>query len=102
MFRAWSKIVVTSLVILGVDVFASDNNQRIDESFEAASKAVQLSLPAVLDDIGSGWQPFLAGANTIQPNINLTYRAFSIVTVPLSVLLKYNPFSPRAPPVPAS
>jgi len=102
MHRVWTKIVVAGLIILGDGSFASEINERCDDRYESNGKAVQLSLPAVLDDIGSRWQPSLAGANTIRPDINLTYQVFAVVTVPVSDLLKYHPFSPRAPPVPAS
>ena len=102
MFRVWSKIVVASLVILGVDVFASDSKQRIDQSYEAGGNAVQRSLPAVLDDFGYRWNPSEAGTYTIRPDINPACRDFVIVTPPVTGLLKYHLFSPRAPPFPAS
>jgi len=102
MHRVWKKIVVAGLIILGDGAFASESNERGDDRYESYGNAVQLSLPAVLDDIGSRWQSSLAGANTIRPDINLTYQVFAVVTVLVSDLLKYHPFSPRAPPVPAS
>jgi hypothetical protein len=101
MHRVWTKIVVASLIVLGDGVFASEIKERGDDRYEASGNVVQLSLPEVLDDIGYRWQPSLAGSNTIRLDIYLTYQSFAVVTVPVSDLLKYHPFSPRAPPVPA-
>ena len=102
MHRVWSKIVVAGLIILGEGAFASECNQCSDGRYEASGNAVQLSQPAVLNDTGSKWEPSLAGANTIQPDINLTHQIFAAATVPVSGLLTYHPFNPRAPPVPAN
>jgi hypothetical protein len=102
MHRVWEKIFVAGLIILGENAFASESNGCGDDRYKANDNAVQLSQPTVLDDIGSRWQLSLACANTIQPDINQTYLAFAVVTLPVSDLLKYHPFNPRAPPVPAS
>jgi len=97
--RVWKKIVVVGLIILGEGAFASERNERSDDTYEANGNAVQLSQPTVLDNAGSKWQPSLSGANTIRTDINLTYQTFAVVTTPVSDLLKYHSFNPRAPPV---
>jgi hypothetical protein len=102
MHRVWTKIVVAGLIILGEGAFASDNNQRSNDWYEANGNAVQLSQPTVPDDAGSRWQRSLAGTNRIQTDINLTYQIFAALTAPTSDQLKYHSFNPRAPPVPAN
>jgi hypothetical protein len=102
MHRVWTRIVVAGLVILGEGAFASESNQRSDDRYEANGNAVQLSQPTVLDDAGSRGTPSLAGAYAIHPDINPAYQTFTAVTVPLSELLNYHPFNPRAPPLPAN
>ena len=102
MHRVWTKIFVAGLIILGEGAFASESNQRIDSKYEASGNAVQLSQPIALDVTESRWYSPLAGANTVWSDIKLTNQTFAVVTIPVSDLLKYNPFNPRAPPVPAS
>lgn len=102
MHRVWLKIFVAGLIILGEDAFASESNQRIDSECEASGNAVQLTQPIALDVTGSRWQSPLAGTNTIWSDFKLTYQTFVVVVIPVSNLLKYHPFNPRAPPVPAS
>lgn len=102
MFRAWSKIVVASLFLLVVDAFASEGNQRVNDSYEASSVDVQQSLTDAPDDYGYRWQTLLADIAMVQSGFNHTCLAFAVVSTPVSELRKYCPFSPRAPPAPAS
>lgn len=102
MHSVWRKIVVAGLVILGEGTFASESSHRSDDSHEAYGDTVELSQPTFLDDTVTRWQPSLVGANTIRPDINPGYLTFVAVTVPVSALLNYHSFNPRAPPVPAS
>lgn len=98
----WIKSVVASLIILGEGAFAFENAQRSDDSYEANGNAVQLSQPIVQEDGAPGWTSSLTSPCTIHPDINLEYQIFTAVTVTVSALLRYHPFNPRAPPVPAS
>lgn len=102
MHRVWAKIFIAGLIILGDGAFASASNQRNDCKYEASGDAVQLPQPTVLDVTESGWQPPQTGATRIRSDIKLSYQSYAVVTVPVSDLLKYHPFNPRAPPLPAS
>lgn len=102
MHRSWTKIVVTSLVMLGDGAFASEGNPYGDGSDAFIDKAVQHSLPVVTGNDESGWKPVAAISNLIPPGINLAYQSFSEITAPVSDLLKHHPCSPRAPPIPAN
>jgi len=102
MHHIWTKIVVAGLIMLGEGVFASESCQRNDGRYEANSETLQLSPPVGLDEVGSRWKSSPAGTNKLQTDINPTYQIFAAVTVPVSDLLKYHSFNPRAPPVPAS
>ena len=101
-FRACSKIVVASLVILGMDAIASENSQRTDESFEAARNSVQLPHPAIPDGAIFMSKIAVACTSTLWPCISLDDLIVTAVTVPALEPLKYRRFNPRAPPVPAN
>jgi len=99
--RFWTKFVVAGLVVMGEGAFASESSERGNDRYESNGNAIQLSLPEVLDDAGSGPRPPMASANSTQPGINHSTQSFTAVTAPVSDLLKYHPFNPRAPPLPA-
>lgn len=79
MFQAWSKIVVASLFLLVVDAFASEGNQRLNDSHEASSVDVQKTPANALDDHGYRWQTLLADVAMAQSGFNLTCLAFAVV-----------------------
>jgi len=102
MHRIWAKIAIAGMILMGDGAFAYESNECGDDGYKSVSNAVQLSQPAVVDDNGPGWQPYLAHANKMQPDINPDYQIFAVAIVPVPDPQKYLPFSPRAPPVPAS
>jgi hypothetical protein len=100
MQSVWTRIVLAGLIILGDSLFASESSQYSDDSHEAGN-AVQLLQAAGLDSAGPGWQPPVAGTNSLQTDSNLTFKPFPAINVQLITLHEFHSFDPRAPPVPA-
>ena len=102
MHRAWAKIVVAGLFVLGEGTFASGYVERDDDRQAPNGSVVQQLQPTALDDTGSGGQLAPVDARAIRPGIDLTLQTYAVITATATELLKYHPFRPRAPPVPAS
>jgi len=97
--QIWTRVVVTSLVLLGDGAFASENDDRTGIDAEANSSTIQVYQPAFLNDSTPKWLPLFTSDNVIPKIFNLTYQIVAADVELVSDALKYPPFNPRAPPV---
>lgn len=97
--QIWTRIVVTSLLLLGDSAFASEINHRSDAEAAASGNTVQVSQPEYLDDIDSEWQPSFTGANSIHTNVSLRYQTLVPVDPSFTYTSIYKLYNPRAPPL---
>lgn len=103
MRRLWTKFVVASLIILGEGAFASEISQRTDDRHENVDNPAVISQSVIPADSASSYNPVASFCNDGgRPQITLTHYKAVVVSVLTSGSFEYNPFSPRAPPVPAS
>ena len=96
-YQIWTRIVVTSLILLGDSALASEINHRSDAV--ASGNAVQVYQPELLDDSDSKWQPTFTEANSTQTKANLRYQTLAPIVYSTTYTTKYNLYNPRAPPV---
>lgn len=102
MHRLWAKFVVAGLIILGEGAFASEISQRSDDRHENGENPALISQPVILDDSGSSCNTAPACIDGVRPQITLKHYKVAVASVFTSGSFEYNPFNPRAPPVPAS
>ena len=98
-YQIWTRIVVTSLILLGDSALASEISHRSDAEAVASGNTVQVSQAESLDDSDLKWQPTLTDVNSIQTKVNLRYQTLAPVVCSTTYTSKYNLYNPRAPPV---
>ena len=98
----WTRIFAASLILLGDGVFASEINHRDDIDAVKGNNIFQISLPALLDESGTKWQPLIASVNTEETTYNQTSITVTAVSHSVPDTHTYHPLNPRAPPIPVN
>jgi hypothetical protein len=99
--RIWTRVFAASLILLGDGVFASEINHSDDLVAVTGDNIFQISLPALLDESGTNWQPLIASVNTEATAYNQTSLTITAVSHSVPDTHTYHPLNPRAPPIPA-
>ena len=94
----WTKIVVTSLIILGDGVYASEINQRANAEAVSNSSIVQISQPDIPDDTKLKSQPVSTGVCSSPAKPHLRYQTLATVTYQVTKKQTYQRYHSRAPP----
>jgi hypothetical protein len=97
----WTRVFVTSLLLLGDSAFASEIDHRDDIDAYTGGNIFQISQPALLDDSGAKWQPPVPNADQAGTAYYPAALTITSVTEPVSDTHIYHPFNSRAPPFPA-
>ncbi len=98
----WTRVFVASLILLGDGVFASEINHSDDVDAVAGDHSFQISLPALLDESGTKWQPLVPGVNTAETTYHPASQTISAASHAVLDTRTYHPLNPRAPPIPAN
>ena len=97
----WTRVFAASLILLGDGVFASEINHRDDINAVTGDNIFQISLPALLVEGGTNWQPLIPDVNTAETTYNRTSLTITAVLHSVPDTHTYHPLNPRAPPIPA-
>ena len=98
-FHVLTRIIVTSLILLGDSAIASEINNRCDAEAVFSGNSVQTSHPESSNDTDSKWQPMLAGASFIQNFVVHKFQTLETNYRTSTYSFSYNPYHSRAPPV---
>jgi len=98
MYQIWTRIIVTSLILLGNTAFASEICHRSDAETLISGSSVQVFQSETQDDSDSTWQLALAGVNSIQSKVNLRYQTLLPRAHSIAYASNYYRYFSRAPP----
>jgi len=99
MLHVLTRIIFTSLILLGDSVIASEIDNRCDFEVVISGNSVQASHPESYNDTDPMWQPVHADSSFIQ---NPVIHCFQILTTDYrtrTYSFSYNLYHSRAPPV---
>ena len=98
-FHVLTRIVITSLILLGDSAIASEINNRCDAEAVISGNSVQASHPESSNDTDSKWQSVLAGASFIQNVAVHRFQTLTTVYCTSTPSFSYGLYHSRAPPV---
>lgn len=98
MRHIWTRIAVTSLILLGDGAFASEINPRGDIEAATSGSIAQISLQTFLDDSESSGQPVPLAVYAVSPVIKPAKIIISALAHTTADTHNYHPLNPRAPP----